>query len=710
MFSLEAISEIALIFVANEDFAPQMNQALAILGQTLGVSRCYLFLDSEDGSTTTNTYEWCAEGGEPQISNRQNIPYSEIPSWKKILEEKIILAVEDVSSLPVDVKNVLEPRGIQAIIVAPLRIGDVVRGFLGLDECTGLRSWNEFEIESLKMIAGIISTAYSKKLLTERLSIWETNFRNFFNTVDDIILVGDLNGRIVFANEGATRKLGFSCEDLIGKHILDLHPPDKRDEAGRILEAMIQKELARCPLELWTRDKTRLPVETRVWFGQWNGRDCIFGISKDLSTEQAALQKFERLFQGNPALMAVSRIDNWRFVDVNEAFLQRFGYEREEVIGHSSLDLGIIVDTEHYQSVRKELGQVGKVRNRKLTLRSKDGDLIHGLFSGDVIDSQGERFFLTVMVDITQQVNLQNELEVEHQRLRNIIEGTRLGTWEWNIQTGETTFNDRWAEMVGYSLAALAPTTIKTWTGLAHPDDLAKSNRFLNLHFSGVTEYYEFESRMRHKNGAWIWVLDRGKVIERDSEGRPLKMYGTHSDVTEKKAMQDQIQNLAMRDPLTRVYNRRNIFDRLDGIISEYVRAGRNFCISILDIDHFKAVNDTYGHQAGDFILKEFVRAISSTIRPYDLLGRYGGEEFIIVSPGAKAPETITLIERIMEMIRGKSFSFQGHDIRITFSCGLADSSEFTREKFSIDDMIALVDKRLYLAKEGGRDRFVGPG
>lgn len=138
--------------------------------------------------------------------------------------------------------------------------------------------------------------------------------------------------------------------------------------------------------------------------------------------------------------------------------------------------------------------------------------------------------------DVTERVDGERRLRDERMRLAAIIEGTGAGTWEWNFQTGETRFNARWAEIVGMTLDELAPTTIKTWTDLAHPDDLARSAASLNAHFAGATPTYECEARMRHRAGHWVWVLDRGRVLTRTADGQPEWMFGTHLDITERKA------------------------------------------------------------------------------------------------------------------------------------------------------------------------------
>jgi len=137
------------------------------------------------------------------------------------------------------------------------------------------------------------------------------------------------------------------------------------------------------------------------------------------------------------------------------------------------------------------------------------------------------------------------ELRGEQQRLASIIRGTNAGTWEWNIQTGETHFNEQWAKIIGYSLDEISPVSIETWMKFTHPDDLQKSSELLEKHFNGELEYYDCECRMKHKNGQWVWVLDRGKVASWSDEGKPLWMFGTHQDITERKRAEQQITSLA---------------------------------------------------------------------------------------------------------------------------------------------------------------------
>jgi PAS domain S-box-containing protein len=121
------------------------------------------------------------------------------------------------------------------------------------------------------------------------------------------------------------------------------------------------------------------------------------------------------------------------------------------------------------------------------------------------------------------------------EELLGILEITNSGTWQWNIQTGETNFNERWANLIGYTLAEISPVSIETWEKFAHPDDLKQSSELLKKLFNGEIDNYEFESRMKHKNGDWVWIRDRGKVNERDTAGKPLLMSGIHEDINDRK-------------------------------------------------------------------------------------------------------------------------------------------------------------------------------
>jgi diguanylate cyclase (GGDEF)-like protein/PAS domain S-box-containing protein len=701
------INLIDRVFRSDEDIDTQIKKAVEKTVKYLNVSFGQFIPICHDKIICCNSFVWCKNEFLQAWGNGLLLSENSLAMIEAILQEQDTHSIGLMSELPENLQEVLEGVGVLSFILTPIWYENSIKGIFIFSDCADQRIWSSEQVDTVEAIIEKVSQEYAKTILAERLASSEENFRTLFETIDDIIVVGDMQGNLIYGNPGTCKKLGYSLNELIGMHILELHPVRKRAEAERILNDMFHGKLSCCPLELQTKSGVIIPVETRIWFGKWNEQDCIFGISKDLSTEQAALQKFERLFRNNPAPMGLSRSEDRVFIDVNDAFIEKFGYSKEEVIGKSSSKLGIILDEHKWGDVRTQLAQTGHIHNIEFNLRKKDGGSLVGLFSGETINSQGENLFLTVMNDISPQVELQRKLEAEHARLSHIIEGTHLGTWEWNIVTGETQFNARWAEIIGYDLSELQPTTIDTWTEFCHPDDLAESERLLADHFLGKTEYYDYEARMQHKNGSWIWVLDRGKVIEWDADHHPLKMYGTHTDITERKCLEQQVKELSIRDPLTGVFNRRYIYQRLEEIKAEYSRKKIPFCISILDIDHFKKVNDRFGHTAGDVVLRKFSHLVISTIRQYDLLGRIGGEEFIIITFQATKSETVDMMERVRSKIRMTDFEYEKNIINITCSCGISECSEIDPNSFSIEEMMNLADRRLYKSKDFGRDIIV---
>ncbi len=249
----------------------------------------------------------------------------------------------------------------------------------------------------------------------------EGNFRSLIETIEDIVIVSDFEGYIIYVNPAAAARLGYKREELCTLSVMELHPGKNKKEVVQLLSELFSGKRETCPLPMITKNGETVPVETRVWRSSWNGKRCIFGFSKDLSREQEALQKFDRLFRMNPALMAVSKLPERTFVNVNEAFVRTLGFTQEDVIGKSSSELGLIVDQNEHDKAAEILAQGGRIQEVELRIRSKHGKMIYGLFSGDVIETQGARFFLTVMVDITKRRNAEMKLEKTVAELRKAL-------------------------------------------------------------------------------------------------------------------------------------------------------------------------------------------------------------------------------------------------------------------------------------------------
>jgi len=223
--------------------------------------------------------------------------------------------------------------------------------------------------------------------------------------------------------------------------------------------------------------------------------------------------------------------------------------------------------------------------------------------------------------------------KVERRRLENAITGTQTGTWEWNVSTGETVFNERWAEIVGYTLEELAPISIDTWASLAHPDDLKRSGELLDRHFRGELPYYECEARMRHKQGHWVWVLDRGCVMTWTNDGQPLMMYGTHQDISDRKEAEKR---LSMAAGVFRYAREGIIITSAEGEILDVNAAFTR----LTGYAHSDVVHQDYSILYSDRHSELFV---TSMLKSLDEEGVWSGEYWMPCRNGSALPSLMTI-------------------------------------------------------------------
>lgn len=279
----------------------------------------------------------------------------------------------------------------------------------------------------------------------------ENNFSHFFESMSDPLWVCTPDGGIYFTNTAATTTLGYSLEELCSMNVLDVHPVDKRQEAGQIFTDMLQGFRKTCPLPLAHKDGSLVPVETRIWKSTWNGVECVCGISKNLTAEQESLQRFERLFRSNPTLMALSSLPDRRIVDVNDSWTATTGFSREEAIGRTTVELGIIGDLTTLEASSEEVLLQGKFEHKELQITCKDGATRSGIFSGEVIQSQGKSFLLSVMVDITERKAAEEKLKRQSALINALLDSIPDIIFFKDIDGIYIGCNPQFAEFVGRS-------------------------------------------------------------------------------------------------------------------------------------------------------------------------------------------------------------------------------------------------------------------
>ncbi|GAB2183456.1 hypothetical protein LAB1_07650 [Roseibium sp. LAB1] len=290
-------------------------------------------------------------------------------------------------------------------------------------------------------------------------------------------------------------------------------------------------------------------------------------------------------------------------------------------------------------------------------------------------------------------------LRSSEQRLREIIFGTNVGTWEWNIQTGAAVYNERWAEILGYTLEELEPVSTQTWQRLTHPEDVEESSQKLSEVFSGKKEAYDCEIRMQHKEGKWVWVLDRGRVVEWSKDGQPLRMSGTHADITRLKKTEEEVRRLAMTDHLTGLSNRAHFSQSLEESVVIADRENRKFALMMLDLDTFKPVNDSHGHPVGDALLQAVASTIKRCTREGDVVTRIGGDEFaVIIGDYAEEKDVLACAARICREI-SRPMEIKGKKINISISIGV---SFYPDDAEDAKSLITHADQAMYEAKNSG--------
>ncbi|ARN56350.1 PAS domain S-box protein [Sedimentisphaera salicampi] len=274
--------------------------------------------------------------------------------------------------------------------------------------------------EPLRM-AGIHQDINESKLLTEKLKQSEANLSSFFNSVDSLFSVLDMQGNIIEVNQPLLNKLGYSREEIIGRNILICHPEQYRKEAGENVEQMLKGKRESCPLPLAAKDGTIIPAESYVIKGIWNGKQALFGISKDISQLKESEEKFAKAFNSSPLLMALSTVESGKFIDVNDTFLNVLGFERDEVIGKTSQQLRLFEDVEKRHKTAEKTLQQGYVRESELKVRKKNGEKLIVLFSSHLINTQRGKILLTAANDVTQLRENQRMLRESEQRLSGLI-------------------------------------------------------------------------------------------------------------------------------------------------------------------------------------------------------------------------------------------------------------------------------------------------
>ncbi len=310
--------------------------------------------------------------------------------------------------------------------------------------------------------------------------------------------------------------------------------------------------------------------------------------------------------------------------------------------------------------------------------------------------------FVILLLATWRLVRLTRALRESEERWKFALEGAGDGVWDWNVQTDTVIFSPRYKELAGYTDEEIA-TNEEAWHKRIHPDDRAQVDEDIHAYLDGRTPTYYNEHRTIGKDGSVKWVLARGMIVSRTADGKPLRMIGTHADITARKDMEERMRHMAHFDPLTDLPNRALITDRLQQAVIKARRDKTHMAVMFLDLDKFKPVNDTLGHEIGDLLLKQVARRLLDCVRASDTVARIGGDEFVVLLPTIDQEHDATVVaEKILHALK-QPFQVTEHELNISGSIGIAAYPEH-----GDDEKLLLInaDIAMYHAKKDGRNDY----
>ncbi len=390
---------------------------------------------------------------------------------------------------------------------------------------------------------------------------------------------------------------------------------------------------------------------------------------------------------------------------------QIFGYHREEVIGKPVRILHC--SSERYEKFLEQ-AQEQILRGEKVlmsyTLCNKKGEKLCFSLSGQVIDDQGHK--LWTGIDITEQKKIERELTRLKERLEYAIEGSKDIVWDWDIRHRQFDISRRWKDLTGYSVREI-PSRLSLLQRLLHPEDRKKVFRHVRACLYGRSRYLDVTYRLLGRHGRIIWISSRAVTLY-DERGKAIRMVGTHRDITHSKELEarllqqaqtieeqrDKLWYRAHHDVLTELPNRiyfRKLFEKA---IAEAEQRGERFALFFVDLDNFKAINDTCGHETGDHVLRYTARILKNGTGSEDVIARLGGDEFILIVRNILHNRSVERFAEELLDLFGEPYRSNRCDLVLSVSIGIALYPEDGRNP---DRLLRRADRAMYRVKQNGR-------
>ncbi len=412
-----------------------------------------------------------------------------------------------------------------------------------------------------------------------------------------------------------------------------------------------------------------------------------------------AKELLELFFETIPDPTMIISLDDFTFLKYNKAFEKLTGYSSDNLSGENIGDIKFFKDKNQQNEFFETIQESESYRTLSLELNLKNEKIFHGLFSLVPITIENKLYILSVIKDITTLKNLENKIRESEKIHRLLVDNASDVIWVMDL-TGKFTYISPSVEKLrGYTVEEVMQQSreeVLCPSSLVHLEkgiEKAVNKVMNNLPF----EEFRGDLEQPCKDGTTVWTeVTVTGIYDKDSGF--LGMLGVTRDITERRAMEEEIRRLTEVDRLTQLYNRLKLDYVIKIEIERANRSGSSFVAIMLDIDHFKAVNDNFGHIVGDEVLKEISLIIKSSIRIIDTAGRWGGEEFMIILPESDIKGGQIVAEKMRLKIEENQFPHVG---KLTASFGV---SEYKSE-MSENELVTRADNAMYKAKNAGRNR-----
>jgi len=545
--------------------------------------------------------------------------------------------------------------------------------------------------------------------LSAAQDLQEARYRTLVEHAPEAIVVLDVElGRIVDANQNALQLFGLAREALyrLGPAQLSspVQPPDGRDAAELAAQYVARAMKGEAPVFEWVHRNAAgedIVCEVRLVRLPDPQRALVRGSVIDITQRRrvlAALRdseaKFATVFRNCPEAISITTERDGLYIDVNEAFERITGFARGEVIGRSSLDLGLWADGLERQALVERLRRDVRVEGFLAHIRRRDGEVRIGQMSAERVEIDGRACLVVISRDVTQQKRLEDELRLA----ARVFESTDEGIVVTDPAERIIAVNPAFERMAGYREDELRGQRTSVLASKRH-DQRFFAQLWEKVHATGR---WQGELWARSKDGEDTPYLMTMTAV-RDDEGSVVNHVGIMRDISHIKRSQEQLEYLANYDALTGLGNRNLFMSQLKVGLDRAARHHRRLALIFIDLDNFKTINDTLGHDVGDLLLAEVARRLKASVRSEDVVCRLGGDEFTVYVEDFADPEgLVSTAQRLVQSI-AEPYQLGQHRVEVTASVGI---SIYPNDGTSITELIKNADTAMYKVKEHGRNGF----